>query len=435
MARPVLIIDFDTDSVVTGGVFSAGTMEPLRCFRTSVEGDVKAALSALMQEIRSNGFGPFSQVIAGLALGWVNMRMMEMPFSDKKRLDEIIRFEAEDFFLEGIEDLVIETVPIAGGKAVIAAVAKETLRWYLGMLKELGIDPAWVGVSVFSKDRLLKKLYDGDEVAALLDNGSMVVIKGKTPCFFKDVKGVEDLRLALSSLHEDGIEIERFYSCASAVALPASLGKEAVIAQDYGDGFTGLLAFASHFRDGIKEAVNFRRGEFANTKDLESARKEIKVTAVLLIAVITLWGAYLYLRHLAFKNDMARLGGMMEAGYHELFQAEGKAADPLYQLQVKLKHLKDEKKVVRGGVNLLEVVREMSQAITGQGGVRLYNVRARPGMVTASGEAGSFEGVNGFRDALAARRQYFKDITLTDVKSRPGAGVKFSISISVKDDL
>ncbi|HHT9130274.1 MAG TPA: hypothetical protein ACFYEC_05355, partial [Candidatus Brocadiaceae bacterium] len=384
MAKPVLIIDFDSISV-NAGVFAAGKMEMLRYFAMPREDELKTTLSLLLREISSKGFSDFSQTIVGIPYTSISVRIASLPFSEKKKLDEVVPFEARDLFLKGSEALILETLPLADGKVIVAALEKEIVGQYLGMLKELGIDPVWIGASIFSKDRLLNKLYDGDGVAAFLDTDALVVIKGKKPVIFKGIHGIDDLRLALLSLQEDGIEIKQFYAVSQMCGMLRSLIGEAVSINQQTDGNRGVPALASHFKEGLRHAVNFRKGEFAYTRELESTRKDLKAAAFLLAIFVGLWGTYSYLRYQTLNDHFIKLKNMLGSDYRNLFRGEGKIVDPLYQLEVKLKYLKEEKKIIKGGVNVLEVMRKLSEIGNKEDRARLYAMHIQPGRITANG--------------------------------------------------
>lgn len=428
MARPVLIIDIGNSSL-RAGVCQGGDLERMDIFTSPLGEGLKAALLSLLDEIRSKGIKIPSTSVAGLPLAAVSMRVINLPFSDKKKLDEVIAFEAGDIFLKSVEDLVIGTLPLSDGRVLVASIEKGVLKGYLDILKEFDIDPVWAGVSLFSKASLLRRLYDGQDEAALLDSDSLVVIKGQQPRFFKEIRSAQDLRLALSALSEDGVNVRRFYAEQGSMDALSPLGIEAVPVKEF-QGGAGVCALASGFMDGFKEAINFRRGEFADTKEIESAKKGLKVTAALIATLCIFWGAYSYLKYKALKASLVQGTSKMEQDYRGIFQGEQRVVDALSQLEVKLKNIKEEKRVMKAGVDVLEAMRGLSEAAGDT--VRLYRLQMQPGRITASGESASFEAANNFRDSLS-RLPYFKDITLTDLKARPSAGVSFSITASTKD--
>jgi len=429
---PVLIIDFGTHSA-RAVVFTARKLELLESFETPKTDSLKEVYSSLCQKIRAAGFNNFSQVMVGLPSELISMRVITLPFSDKKKLNEILPFEASETFSKDIEELVLAPLPLTDGKVMAVAIEKNILREHLDILEESGIDPSWVGVSLFSKDRLLKKLHDGEGAAAFVDAESIVVIKDRKPYFFKAISDDMDLRLVLATLEEDGVEIMRFYSTEKPADILKAAGKDnIVLMSQYHDRDTGLLSLVAHLKEGLKDSINFCSGEFAHTKAIESAQKDFKLMMILLLIMAGIWGAYSYLRYQTLNVNMVQQKNRLGISYHELFPEETKVVDALHQLEIKLKDLQAEKKIVRGGANVLEIMRQLSEGGGKADKVRLVNLYIQANRVRINGETASFEGANNFKDAVV-RFSYFKDAILTDVKTNAKGGVNFSLTFSASE--
>lgn len=432
MGKTVIILDFNPSSV-NAGVFSdrGRSLEMVDYFSSPIESDIKKAVAEVMNDMRSKGITDFSRVIAGLPADLVSLRIIELPFSDKKKLEEVLPFEARDIFLKNVDELTLCAMPLADGKVLAAAVEKALMSEWLESLKELGADPFWITSSLFSKYILLKK-FDAPEVSAFVDANSITVVKEGKPRFFKGISGADDLSFALRALEEDKVVVEKFYSTPEASRLLKPLGKEAAVLNEYPEGKTGLLALARHFKEGpFNEAVNFRTGVFADDKDIKVAEKGFKRAAALLGVLVILWVAYSYLRYSIASVSLVQSNKKFEGAYRDLFPGDTRVVDATLQLEAKLKGLKDEKGVLKGGVNPADIMAELSEAVNqNDGGARIYSLHLEAGRLLANGYAGSFEGANNFRDSVS-KLPYFKDITLTDVKARAGGGASFSLSASI----
>lgn len=444
MAKPILIIDFGSASVKAGIVTPrqwklAWSAEvpvnlPAKDFGAGVKDSAAEALSALLQKIRSAGLWGFSRVLAGLPPASMSIRIIALPFSDKKKLAEVLPFEARDIFPKDIEELVLASIPLSGSKVLAVAMEKKVVQEYMDMLRAHGLDPSWIGSSIFSKDRFLRRLYEGDEGAAFIDTESLTVISKGRPCYFQNIKDNTDLRLALASVEEDGIGITRFYATAKQAELLKTIGKSATVTRQYEDWQTGLLALACHAQEGLRDSLNFCAGEFVDTKETAYVQKWLKITAILFIALTSLWGGYIYLRYQTLYTSLLQIRGSIDKAYHELFPGEAKVVDALHQMEIKLKDLREEKKIINGGINVLEIMRQLSEGAGKADKVRLFSLHIHERRVVANGETASFEGANNFRDTVA-RLSYFKDILLTDVKATTQGGVSFSITLSLKDEI
>jgi type II secretory pathway component PulL len=430
MAKLHLIIDIAKDSI-HAGVFSTKKMQLKRLFTHRIDGNLKEALSSILQDMEKEGYKDLSRVVVGLPAESITIRVMTLPFSDKKKIEEVIPFEVEDTLITGVSETLTEAIPLADSKTMAVAIEKNILRGYLDIFKEIGIDPVWIGVSLFSKDRLLKDIYDGNEAAAFLDRNSIVVVKDQMPFFFKEIKDDMDLRLALASLDQEGIDIKRFYCTEGMVEKLNELGKEVTPFNRYHNGETGLYALAAHFNEGFKRSINFRKGEFASIRESKAAIKDIKAAAILLALFIGLWVGYLYLQHKTLNSEMAIVKENLSATYRELFPEESSVVDAVYQLEVKLKGLREKKKVIGRGARVLDIIRELSEATGNKDNLRLYQLQIHGRKITAKGETDSFEGANRFKNTLASLSN-FEDIILTDVKAKAGGGVNFLISFATK---
>lgn len=433
MAKTVIILDFNPSSV-NAGVFSdrGRSLEMVEYFPGPANGDMKKAVAEVFDAMRSKGITDFSRVIAGLPANLVSLRIMELPFSDRKKLEEILPFEARDVFVKNVEELTLCAMPLADGRVLAAAVEKALMSEWLEFLKGRGADPFWVTSSLFSKHILLKR-FDAPEVSAFVDANSVTVVKGGKPRFFKGISGGVDLSFALRALEEDGVVVGKFYATAEAARLLKDLGKDSEVLNEYAEGKSGILALARHFKEGqLNDAVNFRHGEFADGKEIRAAEKGLKRAAALLVVLLVLWVGYSYLRYSIASASLVQSNKKLEGAYRDLFQGD-RVVDATLQLEAKLKTLKDEKGVLKGSVNPDDIMAELSEAVNrNDGGTRIYSLRIEAGRLVANGYAGSFEGANSFRDAVS-RLPYFKDITLTDVKARAGGGASFSLSASIPE--
>lgn len=444
MAKPILIIDFGSTSVRAGIVTPrqwklAWSAEvpvnlPAKDFGAGVKDSAAEALSALLQTIQLTGFRRFSRILVGLPPAMMSLRIIALPFSDKKKLAEVLPFEVRDVFTKDIEEMALAALPLSDNRIMAVAVGKRDIQEYMDMLRKHGLEPSWVGAALFSKDKLLRKLYTGDEGAAFIDSDSLVVMHKGKPYLFKDIKDITELRLALASVEEDGIEITKFYATSKQAELLKTIGKNATVARQYEDRQTGLLAIACHAGEGLRDAVNFCTGEFTDAKEIKSAQKWHKIVATLLIALTSLWGGYIYLRYQTLNTSLTQSTNKLDKAYRKLFPEDVKVVDALHQMEIKLKELREEEKIIKSGINVLEIMRQLSDGAGKVDKVRLFSLHIHERRITANGEAASFEGANKFRDTVAGL-SYFKDTLLTDVKATTQGGVSFSITLSLKDEI
>lgn len=182
MAQIILGLDIGESAVK--GVRIARTLRGLRlvdAFERKVErrgergrGDLPndGQIEALRQ-LRSEGkIRPGERVAVALPGHLVSTREITLPFTDPKRLRQVVPFEVEGQLPFDLEEIVIDYQPLRQGATsdlrvksaagpgkpestesshlLVSAVPKAALRRYLSALQSVGIDPAWVGVDALS---------------------------------------------------------------------------------------------------------------------------------------------------------------------------------------------------------------------------------------------------------------------------------------------
>ena len=426
MTRPVLVIDIGGESV-SAGLVSNGTVDNL--VSHGINGEVREALKSVLEDMEKMGYREFSRVVVGLPGDSMSMRIIRLPFADRKKLEEVLPFELETTLLKGTGQTMTGTVQLADERTLAVVIEKDVLRGYIETLEELGLEPNWVGSSIFSRERLLKKIYDGEETAALVDDGAVVVRKDGKPLFFKGIRDEAELKLALASLEAEGVEIKRFYCTEGAAKRLEGLGKDPTPAgAGLKNGYTGVEALALHLADGLKDTVNFRTGEFADTTEMEAAKKGAKVALVMLAVLAVLWALNLVVQFSTLNSSTSLVEERLSGAYSTLFPEEKNIVDAAYQLEVKLKELREKNIIFEGNIAVLEGMMALAGAAGPETRVRLYRVQMHGEKITAKGETESFETASRFKDALS-RLPYFEEIKLTDVKTKAGGRVSFSVAL------
>jgi type II secretion system protein L len=429
MARPVLVIDIGRDTLRACG-FMPGKDSAEVLSEATLDGDLKAALASLLGEMESSGFSSFARVYLGLPAGALTMRKVSLPIKEKKKVEEVLPFELEDNLARDTTEFVFGALPLADGSTLAVGVEKPMLREYLSTLGELGIEPSWVGCSLFAKERLLSRLKGSDEAAAFLDTESIVISNGRGPLLYKSVRSADDIRLALAAIEHDGLEVGSFYSAGSAARALLPPGREAMDAPGIDERFTGLRALLMQIKEGgLAEAVNFRKGEFADTSAVERAKKGFRLTVGLVLIVAVLWGGFVYVRSRRLAEGAEAVKREIMSSYKRAFPADKTVRAPLYRLEIKMKEQAGDLALMGMGAPVLEVMKRMAGPAA-TAGVSLYEFSMRSGRLTAKGRAESFEQAVKFKSGLL-RLKDAGDVALTDVKTSVSGGVTFSVSMEL----
>lgn len=116
------------------------------------------------------------RVVASLPGRHVSARILTLPFSDRKKIDQTLPFEIEGLIPLPLEDIlldyqVLEKTP-EGAKVLVLFTEKSILESHLDLLKEAGIDPNVVLPSSVALANLWKEVaLVGEEPLAIVDFG------------------------------------------------------------------------------------------------------------------------------------------------------------------------------------------------------------------------------------------------------------------------
>lgn len=93
-------------------------------------------------------FGDADVAYLSLPLASFNFRLVDLPFRDEEKIQQVLPYELEGVVLGGIETVVFDSVIVGqtekGSQILVAYIEKQRLRTILEKLSSLGIDPACV---------------------------------------------------------------------------------------------------------------------------------------------------------------------------------------------------------------------------------------------------------------------------------------------------
>ncbi|MBE9532145.1 MAG: hypothetical protein IME98_05010, partial [Proteobacteria bacterium] len=283
----------------------------------------------------------------------------------------------------------------------------------------------------------LRELHGASGTVALIDSSSIVVTRDSVPVLYSYVSSDLDLRFALAGLAGGAAEVEGFYSTEGGRGYLDELGLENKESDPYNDDNINTHSLLRLYEDGSeKDPMNFRKGEFVDKSKQESTRKSVKLAAVLIILLAVFWSVNIYSKVSGSAGELVKIERRLESVYSKLFSDES-VVDPFYQMEIKVKELREERAFIGGGLDVLGTLKGLGQgasAIAGKDGkLKLFEVKMHSARVLARGEAGGFENADKFKETLGAM-PVFKDISLTDVKKKSAGGVSFSIALTLEDD-
>jgi len=440
VARRALIIEF-SHAAVRAGVFSCARFSPEAYFSIPLEGKgVKQAVNSVLSAVaEKEKIDPAScDIFVSVAPHSVILRVLDLPVSQRDKINEILPFELAGTLSVDVDEAVVDNIPVSEGRAIAVALEKKTLAEYLDAFSASNADPVWVGVAGFSIPRLLYELEQTAATVAYISEDFMSVSVQGRPIFFNSYSGPGGLRLSLKYLEAEGVKIDAVrYTGLSpediTAILPGVAAAEVELPEGLDSGAAAVAAVALEVcTEHIGATVNFRKGEFENTRDATAFRKKLRLTLILAAALLVFVAGDFYIRYLTLNSELAAYKLAMKRSYTELFPGEKSPADELYQLSVKLKAVEKESEVVSGGPVALELLKIFSDAASTDPAARVSvrEISIAEGKLRANGEAASFEAANKFKEQLSVNAR-LKNVQLTDLKSKTGGGAAFSLSMSV----
>jgi type II secretory pathway component PulL len=233
-----------------------------------------------------------------LPLGLLNFRIVELPFSDMRKVMELLPFELDGLILGGTGDIVFDACLLDNengrSKVLVAYLRKEVLRALLDNLRSYGVDP-----------RAVLSLELGHAVAATSKEGFSNNLLTPVP-----IENDDRIGIAIRELQ--------------------------------------------------KPTVDFRKGEFAHTADAEKVKKSLRITAVLAILLLLLFLADTTMNIISVRRQNQALRDDIRKTYQAMFQGEKKITSETYQLKAHLKELKDKDSSFIG-VSPLQALRALTR--------------------------------------------------------------------------
>jgi general secretion pathway protein L len=479
MNRKIVGLDIRPDAVAAvvlrGGLrdrtVEHATLEP----RAGSNGDgLKAALERIRERIDLDG----TPCVAAFPPGRISYRNLSVPFSNAKKIGQILPFEIEPTLPYPVEDLVLDFHSLRpngenGADIFALAVEKEGLADYLATLKSVGIDPYRVTAGGYSA--ALCAAPDGDEAARepflVLDAGieaatlflvsdGEVQLARSTP-LRPDAPPTADLlarivrqtrtayedrlpetaapaRMYLTGagLREDadtlaatlterlGLPVRRLDLMANG---NGRLAADPAVRWSPGD-MNGALALALVEFDG-KNGLNLRRGTFATRRDWSAHRKTFVTGGIFLALVLALLGLNLYLDTFALRTRLDRIDAEIHEIFRTTFPDVQRIVDPLHQMRTAMDALESPLPAASDGAVMrhIDLLETISGRIPESIDVIFTRTVLAPDSVLISGDTDTFNAVDEIQNRLDALPLFEKVTIVSTAKDANTNRIRFRI--------
>ncbi|MFN3480254.1 MAG: hypothetical protein ACK415_07685 [Thermodesulfovibrionales bacterium] len=303
-----------------------------------------------------------------LPLSMLGFRILNLPFSDKKKITEVIPFELQGLIMENVDDIVFDSLCLGkedgGFNVLVVYIEKSRFDSVLSVLSKAGIDPVIAGSIEIGY--ILKETTDPVQITErLIDYADR-----------SDIKFEEKMDFISEELKNP--------------------------------------------------TINLRTGAFEFRGDTERISRAVKIMTFLLIMIAIVINLDLSFRILRDRKDITLIRKEMKRSYSELFPSEKKITDELYQLKAHLKDVKEKRDLI-GGVQVTEFLLKLSQMRSG--GIVFNEIGVSTEGLSLKGEAASMDEINNLKTVLSG---IIQEINASDIKPLVGGRLGFSVSGRIK---
>lgn len=444
--------------------------------RAEDEPDLSAAMARLL--IRT---GAPDMVVSALPSELVVKRLLELPFSDARKLNQVVPFALEEHLPFPVDDSVVAFARVgrAGDNTlVMAAMArKPDLKRHLELLARAGLDPKTITLSELAIASLLARSRTAAATPHLVmdvetNSTSMVLLDSDgTPRAARTVNAglseektghnwdtqaamilsaARQMLLAHSSELED-LDVVLTGSAASIPPLRDNLSQALSLAIreaaefDYSFLLNGQRPDMTRYAGCVAmllgemparpaEMLNFRQGEFAFRGRIRGDLSAFRTTA--LIAAGVLLFAILHLS-LGIATQLSRLGALDRAIGTIAAPALGPNPPPdaVAALRAGIIRMNKRLALIGGNTSInspIDALLAVSRDIPNRFPVEMLDVAIDTSGLKLSGEADSFGTVDQMKKALS-NDEYFGAIEVSHAKAASDGKVEFQLDAKFKD--
>lgn len=413
--------------------------------------------------------GRADQLIVSCPGKLVSSRLLTLPFTQAKKIDQVIPYEMEPLLPFELDQVILSWHPVSreGGSSrlIVAAAPREGMRQFIEKLRRQGIDPhqvEWDGMALYNFSQAAKGREKG--VSLLMNIGaeesSLCFIKGGAPLMIRSIgagtKAFSE-KSGLSTAHflvrevlktiqalksETGESVDALLVSGEGGEvsnLPESLSRELSIPLEKwsvdpeklkvapsapfdGDEIDpryilaiGLALKGTPLKGGLSQ-INFRKDEFSHIT-VEKGKKGVQRTLLTFFLIIFILGfTDLGIRYTIKKEHYEKIARQLQNEYRALFPGSGPVLSEVDQARGAFTQLKKREAFFNmSGASSLEILRELTVQIPKEVKIDVNELSIGPDKVRLEGETDSFDALDKIKEALG-KSGSFGEIAVADSK-------------------
>ncbi len=373
-------------------------------------------------------------------------RLVQFPFSDRKRVEKALPFELEDTVPFDLNEVVVDHIVLSSGNGKGAEAPKEAqvlglmlpksvLKQHLELLASAGIDPQVIVPSYVGLDALSRMMKA--EGCTILACGNDICLRSG-----EAVKGLRSFSASASTagiLHtlqaleiEQKERVEKICVLCRDHASQAALTELGISMEEVATEFGGKTA-ADPLTLGLalSEQVNFRKQEFAY-KLIDDGVRRRKLTVIIAAAVAgLLFFINLGVKFYVVETTYGKLDREISALYRQAVPDGKVVGDPVRQLKSNLDEARKKFGVLGSGASVLDIMKTVTDGVPKEVRVSFQEFNLENERLRLQGEAASFEAVDKIKAELQ-KSDSFSEITVLDTRMGTDNKVKFRLDIKLK---
>ncbi len=452
------------------------------CARVALEGpqDLGRNLSGALEHLAAQMDITATICSVSLPPGSVSFRRIQLPFSDRKKIHQVLPYEIEPQLPYPVEDLVIDYYIVGPRRSdhsdiIAAAVQKVTLEALLAVLTPLGIDPVTITSAGFATALCLADtdvqatswiLADSDGVDLSLfcvEAGNLKLARAaRLPASNLDVPAADILR----QIHRSRLA---FQDTASPDFVPESVfsNRTDLLASDQQSAAPALaglplkkieltdrlssreIEMAGHLSvpglddnalalgyletSGLK-GLNFRRGPFEKKKQWREHRKRIISSGALALLLLLLSFTNIFVDAYYLGKQVERLDQDITAVFKTALPDVKRIVDPLQQMRIKLAETKQQLAFpLETGhrTRIIDLLKAISTRIPEPTDVEMTRVVIGRDNILISGNTDTFNAVDDIKTRLEEDAAFQKVVISSANLEKSGNRINFKLKVQL----
>ncbi len=391
-----------------------------------------------------------AKIISSIPGGHFSQRLLQLPFSDRKRVEKALPFEMEDTVPFPLDDVVLEHLALLNGKAgkeraekkespvLGMMLPKNVLRMHLDQLAAAGIDPPVI-VPSYAGLVAVANMMKPEGCALLVGSADLCLVHDGTVLDVRSFSGSSPtggLRHVLQALETGhGQRVEKIIIVSADDGVRQVIAELGLPAEDIAFELAGTKAAdAVSLGLALLDQINFRKGEYAYRLVDQGARRMRRTAVIVGIVTAVLFAVNLGVKWYIVQKGYSRLDNEIKTIYLQTFPESRVVADPVRQMRLNMDEARKKIGVLGSGGSVLDIMKAVTEGIPNEVRVNFTEFNLEGDRLKLQGEVSSFESLDRIKADLQ-KSPLFSEVAVPDTRMGVDNKVKFRMELKLKQAL